>query len=323
MVAALMVGCGGDGYEFDRKLSKVHTDRTYIKDAEGRYLHLRGTNLSGSTKTPCWADENGEYINCTYIQEDGSIVLPTGNDPVTHVGNPFPPEKVDEWMKKLADEGFNSLRLLFIWEAVFPNSRDKIDTAFLDYFENLIATADKYGIYVLINAHENMWSRHLYSLYNEDAKGEKGDVMNMLWSLLPDYDKLRAGRQQCWDECAALLSGKDAENCEDADKECEKLGPACSDSYETCKLVEEACLEEGDDCKAAQDACDEARAACAKADDTCSTKKKGCREACEAVNGTLPDICNTYYRDAYTDRVAGDGAPLWATKACLPEKNFD
>jgi hypothetical protein len=31
-------------------------------------------------------------------------------------------------MKKLADEGINSLRLLFIWEAVFPNSRDKIDT---------------------------------------------------------------------------------------------------------------------------------------------------------------------------------------------------
>jgi len=322
MVAAL-TGCGGDDYEFDRKLSQVHTDKTYIKDADGRYLHFRGTNLSGSTKTPCWADENGEYINCTYIQEDGSIKLPTGDDPVTHVGNPFPPEKVDEWMKKLADEGFNSLRLLFIWEAVFPNSRDVMDEKFLDYFENLIATADKYGIYVLINAHENMWSRHLYSLYNEDAAGEKGDVMNMLWSLLPDLERLRAGREQCWTECADLLSGKDAELCEEADEECEKLGPACTESYDTCKLVAEACVEEGTACDEATQACDDARDACSDADAQCIKRKKGCRDACEEANGTLPEVCDTYYRDAYTDRVAGDGAPLWATKACLPEKNFN
>ncbi len=191
-------GCGDDKAVFESTLSPVHTDLTHIKDFEGRYMHFRGVNVGGSTKVPVFLVEP----------------LENGRD-FTYVGRPFPLDDAEKWFAQLRDLGFNSIRLLYIWEAVFPDSYEEPDTEFLDYFERIIELAGQYGIYVLINCHENMWSRHLWANYNEEAEGTKGEIDNMLWSLLPDPDT-----------------------------------------------------------------------------------------------------------GSYTDRVAGDGAPLWATKVCLPEKTF-
>ncbi len=203
-----LLGCDEQAQTFESQLSRTRVDLTHFRDEQGRYVHFRGTNLGGSTKVPYEvnADDPHDF---------------------TYVGRPFPLEEADARFEAMRQQGFNSIRLLFMWESVTPDSPDDVDEEFLDYFEQIIAKANEYGIYVLINMHENMWSRFLYSYYNEDAKGEKGGLENMLWSMFPKGD---------WPE-------------------------------------------------------------------TVTTKRQ--------------------VDEIYTDRVKGDGAPFWATKACLPEKNFD
>ena len=208
LVAALAVaaasGCArGDPPAFERGVAPVHTDRTYLKDDVGRYVHLRGINLGGNVKVPIFLAEP----------------LPGGRD-FTYVGRPFPLDEADEHFARIRGLGFNAIRLLFLWEAVYPDARGVPDTDYLDYFEALVEKAGEHDLHVLVNAHENLWSRHLYATYNAKAPGTRGDIDNMLYALFP---------------------------------------------------------------------CDEA----------------GDPETCERR------------------RVVGDGAPLWATKACLPEKNFD
>lgn len=167
----LLSACGSSEPQFETTLSPVHTERTYFKDAEGRYVHFRGVNVSGDTKVPRMLD----------------VPLSNGRD-FTFVGRPFPAEEADRWLSQIKALGFNAIRLLFIWEAVFPDARDQPDEDFLDHFEEIVKKANEHGIYVLINLHENLWSRQMVAYYNEDAPGVRGDIENMLYSLLPPYN---------------------------------------------------------------------------------------------------------------------------------------
>lgn len=204
LLPVLLAACADGGVpDFERARSPVTTERTYLKDAEGRYVHLRGINVGGNVKVPIVLAEPDEH----------------GRD-FTYVGRPFPLEEADEHFARIRSLGFNAVRLLFLWEAVYPDQRGVPDTEYLDYFEALIRKAGEHQLYVLINAHENLWSRHLWANYNAKAPGTRGDIDNMLYALFP---------------------------------------------------------------------CDPA-----EHPDSCERKK-----------------------------VVGDGAPLWATKACLPEKDFD
>lgn len=172
----LSAGCDGDAPPFDRTLSTLHPDLTYLKDGEGRYVHLRGVNVGGSNKVPIPVTASG------------------AEKPFTYVGRPFPLDEADRYFTQLRELGFNSIRLLFIWEAIFPLNPEEADTEYLDYFEALIQKANEHGIYVLINAHENLWSRHLYANYTENPECSeraekpcvKGDIEDTLWSLFPN-----------------------------------------------------------------------------------------------------------------------------------------
>lgn len=201
LVCLLLVACESETPRFETELSPLRTELTYLKDAHGRYVHLRGTNVGGSTKVPVF----------------NAIDVPLGKKRgFTYVGRPFAPGEEHKWFAQLKGLGFNAIRLLFIWEAVFPDEKGVPDEEFLDYFENIIRLAGEYGIYVILNMHENLWSRHLWADYNE-----------------------------------AISS-------------------------------------------------------------TCAPDATFC----------LDDIILPLF-PPYTDQVKGDGAPLWATKVCLPEKNFD
>lgn len=203
-LSVLLVACADGGAPaFERARSPIVTERTYLKDAQGRYVHLRGLNVGGNVKVPIFLAEP-----------------PPGGRDFTYIGRPFPLKEADEHFGRIRGLGFNAIRLLFMWEAVYPDERGVPDTEYLDYFEALIRKAGEHQLYVLINAHENLWSRHLWANYNAKAPGTRGDIDNMLYALFP---------------------------------------------------------------------CDPA-----EHPDSCEMKK-----------------------------VVGDGAPLWATKACLPEKDFD
>jgi hypothetical protein len=175
LLAAGALRCGG-GHDFNGSKEKyftpVHTDLTYLKDGWGRYVYLRGVNVSGSTK------------------------VPTTTDPVSYVGKPFPLEEADHYFRMLSDLGFNAIRLLVNWEGIEPYERGVYDEQYLDYIRSIVEIAARYDIYVLMDMHQDLWSRHLFVYYNDqpsytDASGNlvqppKGSLESMVLSLVPD-----------------------------------------------------------------------------------------------------------------------------------------
>ncbi len=152
LAAALLAGlsaCVDDGYDmddqFEDSVTMLHTQDSFFKDAQGRYAFLNGVNLSGSTKVPA-----------VY-------------DPVSYVGKPFAAEEMDKHFTIIRDLGFNSIRLLIMWEAIEPEARGEYDMEYLDYIEQVAAKAKEYGIYVIVDMHQDMFSRHLFVLYDDET----------------------------------------------------------------------------------------------------------------------------------------------------------
>jgi hypothetical protein len=119
---------------------------TKFLDEQGRTVHLRGVNLSGSTKTP--PDEPTQIANTFSHHRE-----------VSFVGRPFPLEDANEHFSRLAHWGFNTLRFLTTWEAIEHAGRGQYDTAYLDYLTEVVDMAGDYGFYVFIDPHQDVWSR--------------------------------------------------------------------------------------------------------------------------------------------------------------------
>ncbi|MHB8873480.1 MAG: cellulase family glycosylhydrolase, partial [Myxococcaceae bacterium] len=127
-------------------LTQLRTDRTYLRDAQGRYVFFNGVNVSCSTKVgPPGKNARGEE---------------------SYVGRPFPLEKARENFERLRSMGFDSIRLLVLWEAIEPLQRGVYDEEYLDYVRELVKLAGEYGLYVLVDFHQDMFSRHLFVKFN-------------------------------------------------------------------------------------------------------------------------------------------------------------
>lgn len=94
-------------------------------DCRGRLVYLRGVNVAGNAKLP-----------------------------------PFIPFEDQAWWDMLASWGFNMVRLTLIWEAIEPEP-GVFDQAYLDKMEKLVDEASKRGIYVLLDMHQDLYSRWL------------------------------------------------------------------------------------------------------------------------------------------------------------------
>ncbi|MCF8357272.1 MAG: cellulase family glycosylhydrolase [Prolixibacteraceae bacterium] len=117
-------------------------------DPAGRTLFLRGINLGGSSKVPC--KPNG----ATHIR-DGFF---NGKD-VSFVGRPFPLEEADEHFSRLKAWGFHFLRFLVTWEAIEHEGPDIYDREYIAFVKALVEKANEYGINLIIDPHEDVWSR--------------------------------------------------------------------------------------------------------------------------------------------------------------------
>ncbi|MCU0660923.1 MAG: cellulase family glycosylhydrolase [Myxococcota bacterium] len=241
--ATTFLGCEGSPPDLAElramSTSKVVPDRTYLRDDHGRYVTFNGVNVGGSTK------------------------LPYSFDPLTYIGRPFPLKEADAELGRIRSLGFNSIRLLWIWEAVEPAARGSYDGDFLDYFEKIIAKAKEHGLYVLVNLHENLFSRHLFVRYNENTD-----------ALYKSACRNEATGAPRWKAVCTV------------DGECEP-GETCTKpkSSERNKLLDSIL-------------------------------------SVFPTWETIPDE-QTPVDSAFSDRVQGDGAPLWAVKAVLPEKQLD
>lgn len=128
-------------------MQKLGMKGRWFVDESGRRVILRGVNLGGDCKVP-WPDGGTEHSS------DFS-----DHRTVSFIGRPFPLAEADEHLARLKHWGFNCLRLLTTWEAVEHTGPGQYDKAYLDYFEDIARRAGKFGLYVFVDFHQDVWSR--------------------------------------------------------------------------------------------------------------------------------------------------------------------
>ncbi|MBM4394211.1 MAG: cellulase family glycosylhydrolase [Deltaproteobacteria bacterium] len=214
--AAGAAGCADPGRPEAVPLTRPVTDRTYLRDGHGRYLTVHGVNLGGSTKVPMTVD--GRPIGPGQMAEVNATGVPsylgrpfvlartcgagetgTADDPCCPTG---PDGKADDAcvhaaadreMKDIADAGFNVVRMLVNWEGAEPTGRGKYDDAYIASVRKAVEAANRHGVYVLVDMHQDSFSRHLVSQYNEYPEaawpGAQDDaIARTILSLLPGPD---------------------------------------------------------------------------------------------------------------------------------------
>jgi hypothetical protein len=128
-------------------LSPLHVSGDRFVDARGREVLLRGVNLGGDSKTP-WPD-GGTHLPTDF----------TDHRTVSFIGRPFPLAEAEQHFSRLHRWGFNCLRLLTTWEAIEHAGPGQYDVDYLDYYAEVARLAGDYGFYVLVDCHQDAWSR--------------------------------------------------------------------------------------------------------------------------------------------------------------------
>nr|HPR31007.1 cellulase family glycosylhydrolase [Prolixibacteraceae bacterium] len=117
-------------------------------DPTGRSLFLRGINLGGSSKIPYKPN------SATHIREG----FFNGKD-VSFIGRPFPLDEADEHFGRLKAWGFHFIRFLVTWEAIEHEGPGIYDEEYLAYVKAIVTKANEYGLNLIIDPHEDVWSR--------------------------------------------------------------------------------------------------------------------------------------------------------------------
>jgi hypothetical protein len=116
-------------------------------DTHGRHVMLRGVNLGGDCKVPF--PHGGTHVPTDFAD----------HRTVSFIGRPFPLAEADIHFRRLRHWGFNSLRLLTTWEAVEHAGPGLYDEAYLDYYAQICERAGAHGLYVLVDFHQDVFSR--------------------------------------------------------------------------------------------------------------------------------------------------------------------
>ncbi|MDR1318489.1 MAG: cellulase family glycosylhydrolase [Treponema sp.] len=125
---------------------KIFNNR--ILDEEGRTLILRGVNLGGGSKNPFGPPGWGLTAESLKIRENASFV-----------GRPFPIEEAESHFERLSRAGLTFLRLVVTWEALEHSGPGQYDEAYLAYLRKILLEAEKKGLSVFIDPHQDVWSR--------------------------------------------------------------------------------------------------------------------------------------------------------------------
>lgn len=120
---------------------------SHFVDEHARALMLRGVNLAGSSKIP----------SSPRLEPDDEKIFDYRN--VSFVGRPFPLAQADEHFERLRAWGLTFLRFVVTWEAIAHRGPGEYDNEFLDYARAVIQKAGAYGLRVLIDPHQDVWSR--------------------------------------------------------------------------------------------------------------------------------------------------------------------
>lgn len=126
-------------YKKNNETDDIFILKRDFQDKEGRSIIFRGINIAA--KIPLTDPTLGK------------------NSKVSFVNTPFPIEEADVHFTRLKYLGFNLLRWVVPWEAICPNDPNKYDHLYLEYLDNIVSKAKKYNFFILIDFHQDVWSR--------------------------------------------------------------------------------------------------------------------------------------------------------------------
>jgi len=176
----------------------IKIEKGWFKDEQGRRVLLRGIGLSGSSKLPL--KPNG----ATHIKTDF-----TDHRDVSYVGRPFPLNEAEEHFSRLKHWGFNCVRLLTTWEAIEHKGPKQYDKEYLDYLEEILKIANNYGMFAIVDPHQDVWAR---MCGGDGAPGwtfekigldlTKFDVTGAAWLMQHRFDaeNVKAYRSMTWSQ---------------------------------------------------------------------------------------------------------------------------
>jgi hypothetical protein len=113
----------------------------FIFDESGRTLILRGCNVG--SKTP-----SAPYPSPLTSPETASFI-----------GRPFPLEEAEAHFARLRSWGFTFVRFFITWEAIEHAGPGVYDEEYLAYLRKVFLIAEKSGVSVYVDPHQDVWSR--------------------------------------------------------------------------------------------------------------------------------------------------------------------
>ncbi|BFZ56443.1 hypothetical protein PYCC9005_003489 [Savitreella phatthalungensis] len=122
----------------------------FIDTASGRELHLRGINLSGDSKFPTKPDVPSHVGGDIFWEYEK----------ISFVGRPFPLDEADVHLARITSLGYNIVRFVFTWEAIEHAAPGQYDDEYIDYVIAVLRKCGEHGIYVLMDPHQDVWSRY-------------------------------------------------------------------------------------------------------------------------------------------------------------------
>jgi hypothetical protein len=119
-----------------------------FRDHAGRRVLLRGLNVAGSSKVPLRPRGETHQPEAFYEHRD-----------VSFVDRPFSLDEAVEHLDRLCHWGMLTVRLVVPWEAIEHRGPGCYDEAYLDYIAQLVELMARRGMNVVIDPHQDVWSR--------------------------------------------------------------------------------------------------------------------------------------------------------------------
>jgi len=128
--------------------SPIHIVAGQFRDAQSRHVNIRGINLDASAKFP-YKPNVPSHVAEHFFE----------GDTVSFVNRPFPLEDAHEHFGRLRQWGYTVIRWIYTWEAIEHAGPGKYDEEFADYTIKALRLAGQYGLKVIMDPHQDVWSR--------------------------------------------------------------------------------------------------------------------------------------------------------------------